>query len=58
MDNTTATFLFFSIWLVTTLRLVAINGGWDPVWLSLPISGEAASVVLRTTLAIHALQLL
>ncbi|MCC6954584.1 MAG: EAL domain-containing protein, partial [Deltaproteobacteria bacterium] len=53
--NRDLTFLFFSIWLVTTLRLVAINGGWDPVWLNLPISGEAASVILRTSLALHAL---
>ena len=55
LRNRDLTFLYFALWLLTTLRLIAINGGWDPVWLGISIQGDLTSTALRSTLALHSL---
>ena len=51
--NRSLTYLLFGAWLVTSLRVAAINGGWDLVWLGIPIGDELNFVFIRVTLAAH-----
>lgn len=48
-------FFLFSGWLITSLRVASINGGWDLFWLGLGVSGEPLLLILRITLAAHPL---
>lgn len=48
-------FFLFSGWLITSLRVAAINDGWDFAWLGLEIPSSLYLVFLRLSLAAHAL---
>lgn len=48
-------FFLYAAWLLTTLRIAAYNGGWDPHWLSIPIAGESLQLFLRLTYIAHSL---
>lgn len=48
-------FFLFSGWLITSLRVASINDGWDLLWLGIDLQGDHLHVVLRATLAAHAL---
>lgn len=48
-------FFLFSGWLITSLRVAAINDGWDFSWLGLDVNSAAYLVFLRVSLAAHAL---
>src|SRR5690606_17949241 len=45
----------YSAWLVTSLRIAAYNGDWDPYWLDIPLSGDALQLFLRLTYIAHSL---
>ena len=49
------TFFLYSAWLVTSLRIAAYNGDWDPYWLDIPLSGDALQLFLRLTYIAHSL---
>ncbi|MCO5105947.1 MAG: EAL domain-containing protein [Burkholderiaceae bacterium] len=49
------TFFLYSAWLVTSLRIAAYNGDWDPYWLDIPLSGEPLQLFLRLTYIAHSL---
>jgi diguanylate cyclase (GGDEF)-like protein len=51
--NRDTTFLFFSAWLITTLRVAAVNGGWDFSWFGIEASPEVLQTISRATLALH-----
>lgn len=53
--NRDRTFLLYSAWLLTSLRIAAYNGDWDPYWLSIPLGGEHLQVFLRITYVAHSL---
>lgn len=53
--NRDAIFFLYAAWLLTTLRIAAYNGGWDPHWLSIPIGGEPLQLFLRLTYIAHSL---
>lgn len=48
-------FFLFSGWLITSLRVASINEGWDLIWLGISLQNDLLLVILRTTLAAHAL---
>lgn len=52
--NRDKTFLLFAAWLITALRIVSINAGWDPFWLGLSVPAEQLLPFLKFTLAAHA----
>lgn len=49
------TFFLYSAWLVTSLRIAAYNGDWDPYWLGIPLSGDSLQAFLRLTYIAHSL---
>ncbi len=51
--NRDLTFLLFSGWLVTSLRVAAINAGWDSHWLQLSLDNEAYLALLRISIAAY-----
>lgn len=48
-------FFLYSAWLLTTLRIAAYNGDWDPYWLSIPMGGESLQMFLRLSYIAHSL---
>lgn len=48
-------FFLFAGWLITSLRVAAINDGWDLAWLGIKMENETFLVFLRLSLAAHAL---
>lgn len=48
-------FFLFAGWLITSLRVSAINDGWDLLWLGVNLPTDALLILLRVTLAAHAL---
>lgn len=48
-------FFLFSGWLITSLRVVLINDGWDLTWLGVNLPNEILLVSLRVSLACHVL---
>jgi diguanylate cyclase (GGDEF)-like protein len=53
--NRERTFLLFAAWLITTLRVAAINSGWDPLWLGLDLPRNSLIAFSKISLAAHAL---
>ena len=51
--NRDLTFLLFSGWLVTSLRVAAINAGWDRHWLQLDLDNETYLALLRLSIAAY-----
>ena len=49
------TFFLYSVWLLTSLRIAAYNGNWDPYWLGIPLSGDSLQLFLRLTYIAHSL---
>ena len=49
------TFFLYSAWLITSLRIAAYNGDWDPYWLGVPLSGDSLQLFLRLTYVAHSL---
>lgn len=48
-------FFLFSGWIITSLRVAAINDGWDLIWLGVETDNAFLLIILRTTLAAHGL---
>lgn len=48
-------FFLFAGWLITSLRVSAINDGWDLLWLGIDLNTDLLLTMLRVTLAAHAL---
>jgi len=48
-------FIIFAGWLITSLRVAAINDGWDLYWLGLDLESDFLLLILRVTLAAHPL---
>lgn len=46
-------FFLFGTWLLTSLRIAAYNGDWDPYWLSIPIPDNSLQTFLRITYIAH-----
>lgn len=53
--NRDTTYLLFSGWLLTSLRVAAINGGWDLAWIGIDLSPDDNLFFIRATLAAHGL---
>lgn len=53
--NRDRTFLLYAAWLLTSLRIAAYNGDWDPHWLSIPLMGEPLQLFLRLSYIAHSL---
>ncbi|MCP5264987.1 MAG: EAL domain-containing protein [Burkholderiaceae bacterium] len=51
--NSDPTFFLFSGWLVTSLRVAALNGGWDLEWLGIVLAPEHNLLFVRASLAVH-----
>ncbi len=51
--NRDVTFLLFSGWLVTALRVAAINAGWDKYWIGINIPIEIYQATLRISIAAY-----
>lgn len=51
ITNKDLTFLLFSAWLITGLRVAAINGGWDATWLGASLRNDLYLLILRSTVA-------
>jgi diguanylate cyclase (GGDEF)-like protein len=51
--NRDSTFLLFSGWLVTSLRVAAINAGWDKHWIQLELNDDAYLALLRISIAAY-----
>jgi len=51
--NRDRTFFLYSAWLLTSLRIAAYNGDWDPYWLSIPLGGDNLQLFLRLTYIAH-----
>lgn len=49
------TFFLYSAWLITSLRIAAYNGDWDPYWLGISLSGDSLQLFLRLTYIAHSL---
>ena len=49
------TFFLYSAWLITSLRIAAYNGDWDPYWLDIPLVGDSLQLFLRLTYIAHSL---
>jgi diguanylate cyclase (GGDEF)-like protein len=47
-------FVIFSLWVLSTLRIALINGGWDLVWIGISNSWMGSDFLLRISLAFHA----
>jgi len=54
-SNRDWSFLLFSGWLITSLRVAAVNDGWDLAWLQVSLDQEFNLLFLKVTLAAHAL---
>jgi diguanylate cyclase (GGDEF)-like protein len=52
--NKDLTFLVFAAWLLTSLRVAGLNGGWDLFWLGVQIDSQTLLFAQRASLAIHA----
>lgn len=48
-------FFLFAGWLITTLRVASINDGWDLTWLGISLDNELLLMLMRVSLAAHAL---
>lgn len=48
-------FFLYAAWLLTSLRIAAYNGDWDPHWLSIPLGGEPLQLFLRLSYIAHSL---
>ncbi|MEI7445150.1 MAG: EAL domain-containing protein [Burkholderiales bacterium] len=51
--NREFTFLLFSGWLIASVRIAAINGGWDNHWIGLELSEANYLVFLRVSMAAY-----
>ncbi len=51
--NRDITFLLFSGWLVTALRVAAVNAGWDKYWIGLQIPIDTYHTILRVSIAAY-----
>lgn len=51
--NRDVVYLLFSFWTLVTLRLAAINAGFDLTWLGFPVDSPATPALLRVTLALN-----
>ncbi|MCX7230854.1 MAG: EAL domain-containing protein [Burkholderiales bacterium] len=51
--NRDLTFLLFSGWLLTSLRVAAINAGWDRHWIQLELDNDAYLALLRISIAAY-----
>jgi diguanylate cyclase (GGDEF)-like protein len=51
--NRELTFLLFSGWLITSLRVAAINAGWDRHWIQLELDNDAYLALLRISIAAY-----
>jgi len=51
--NRDLTFLLFSGWLITSIRIAAINGGWDRTWIGIEVSDDLYLVLLRLSMAAY-----
>ena len=51
--NRDTTYLLFAGWLITSLRVAAINGGWDLNWIGVILSPTDNLLFIRATLAAH-----
>src|SRR5690606_10062039 len=49
--NRDTTYLLFAGWLITSLRVAAINGGWDLNWLGIHLAPLDNLIFIRATLA-------
>lgn len=47
------TFLLFAGWLVTSLRVAAVNAGWDRYWLQLDLDNGTYLALLRVSIAAY-----
>lgn len=52
--NKDITFVVFAGWLLTSLRVAAMNGGWDVFWLGAAPSEASHLIALRISLALYA----
>jgi diguanylate cyclase (GGDEF)-like protein/PAS domain S-box-containing protein len=53
MVNKDLTFLLFAGWAVTSLRIAAVNAGWDRVWFGLDMDNDTYLVILRILIAAY-----
>lgn len=53
--NRDITFLLFAGWLVTSLRVAAINAGWDRYWVQLELDNQLYLGILRVSIAAYGL---
>ena len=51
--NRDITFLLFAGWLVTALRVAAVNAGWDKYWVGLQIPLDTYHSLLRVSIAAY-----
>lgn len=51
--NRSITYLLFAGWLLTSLRLAAINGGWGFRWFGIDMLDQTLALTMMTTLAAH-----
>lgn len=51
--NRDVVYLLFSFWTLVTMRLAAINAGFDLTWLGFPVESSATPALLRVTLALN-----
>jgi diguanylate cyclase (GGDEF)-like protein/PAS domain S-box-containing protein len=48
-------FFLLSCWLIASLRVAAINGGWDAYWLAISHDSDSYLLFLRLSLAVYGL---
>lgn len=53
--NRDITFLLFAGWLVTSLRVAAINAGWDKYWVQIELDNALYLSILRVSIAAYGL---
>ncbi len=51
--NRQPTFMLFSAWLFTSLRMAIFNGGWDLPWIGIHLDEATTLLSMQITLAIH-----
>jgi diguanylate cyclase (GGDEF)-like protein len=51
--NRDTTFLLFCGWLITSLRISAVNAGWDQNWIGINIHNEVYLTLLRISIAAY-----
>jgi len=51
--NRDITFLLFSGWLITSLRVAAVNAGWDKYWIGLDVNTDVYLGILRVSIAAY-----